>query len=475
MLSLIDNEDIANLVRLANFYPPKSLLHEGAWSTDAERLVEGISPDTLYLAMPPEENSKLRLSKTSNGFVVKSVTSLFSRTGGDIEYYEASLSSESGKVCPEHLRPLWQNISTLDKRFVSSTTIDAFAEQQGETFNWLMLSGLSAVDVLNGAKRQLAVVDVVIARTIIDPESVPEAKNYAKPTLDVLMKDQGFKEFLLISERQPKVGRVVYVRDWKSSLQSELVRVQWEATEECGKLSVELAKTRGELGQISANLAEVISEKDGLSEDCAQRNAKIEELDGKLSQVSDDLANSRAENEQLLQDIAQLQGQIDQLGQEQAITSSDLAEARSEKDRLLDQVGQLNANISMIQQQLDQRLLDEAEQKQKIETLERSNAQLLANFEEVPALKKSLDQLQAEKSVEFQKAEEAQQRQQLAEHNLENLRARYTKLATENETLSNRLAQIRDQLRAAKAALPKIVQSGSGRSTATKKTRATDV
>ena len=140
---------------------------------------------------------------------------------GPAVFHLASNPRESGSLPPETWQPLWRNLRCVESWQVEQTTLDAvlgLGPSGGPAIspqsNWLIVDCLPALPVLQGAVALIDTADVVVVRTVADPQlQMPGA---GREDIDAFLQQAGFRPALLSSELHPAVAMAVYCRDWKT-------------------------------------------------------------------------------------------------------------------------------------------------------------------------------------------------------------------------------------------------------------------
>jgi len=221
-------------------------------------------------------------------------------------FHRASNPNESGLLVPETLNPLWQNLKTVESQKRQAITIKSFFETQaGEAaakdVNWVHIDCLPALSILQGAEDILGRWDVVIARAIVDESLVQAQQGASQSDLDAFMARHGFICAAVEPERHPAIGQVLYVRNWKNELQSELALRKQQTQElqtQIGQVVRERDEHSGLAEQQSREIAALRLERDAQ----AKKSAEFEEL--------------RRERDEQLKRLDELGQELDKQGDE---------------------------------------------------------------------------------------------------------------------------------------------------------------
>ena len=186
---------------------------------------------------------------------------LLSDHEGEMDFYLASNPRESGVLPPSSLTGLWKNLKTREQRPLQATTLDhllAGATPSPETINWAVIDCFPALPVLQGAGRYLDLWDVVITRVVLDNSKSP-GLGTTKTEIDSFLATHGYRCLAWEEERQPAIGRVLYIRDWKGLLGSRLKEVQERLSRQTGEQQAQieqLTKARDEQEILKQELIE---------------------------------------------------------------------------------------------------------------------------------------------------------------------------------------------------------------------------
>jgi FkbM family methyltransferase len=234
------------------------------------------------------------------------------------DFYLADNPNESGVLAPERLAGFWRNLKTEEQRRVNATTLDHLLTASSyppETINWAVIDCLPALPVMHGAGRYLQGLDVIVARVVLDESQLPGV-GAAKTEIDAFLSTHGYRCLAWEEERQPAIGRVLYIRDWKASFRSRLTELQGYSSKQA-RLAAErqkqvdqLSKARDEQKNLLEQAAKARDEQARLA---AERLAQLDQATKAAAEHKQqlDLA-SKARNEQARL-AAELQKQVDQL------------------------------------------------------------------------------------------------------------------------------------------------------------------
>ena len=144
-------------------------------------------------------------------------------------FFLASNPNEHGVIKPENFTDLWRNLKTQEERQIDSKTLESVLNSQNTLaapVNWCVIDCLPALQVLQGTGKFIEGLEVIITRAILKEERCSEI-GASKNELDIFLASQGFYCIALEEERQPALGSLVYIRNWKNKYR--VTNVQLEA------------------------------------------------------------------------------------------------------------------------------------------------------------------------------------------------------------------------------------------------------
>lgn len=323
-------------LRLLN--PVTGVAHVGAGTgQDAVRYAHWNVP--VAVLIEAEESCHDKLPAVASGLPGWSVhTALLSDQEEEKAFYLASNPNENGILSPECLTGLWRNLKTKEQRRLKATTLDNLLAELNpypETINWVVIDCLPALPIVRGAGRLLDGWDVIIARVVLD-ETQLQATGAAKAEVDVFLSGHGYRCIACEEERQPAVGRALYVRDWKTSLHARLhelqrdVAIQAEARSAAEKLAAEHQKQAGTL-----------------KADVAKSQASGEAEKATWVKEKNELAQARDKAGKLASDR---QTQILALEQRLQLMQANCAEADTRHELLQSELTKAHAQIELIKE-----------------------------------------------------------------------------------------------------------------------------
>ena len=315
-------------------------------------------------------------------------------TAGEVDFFTASLTAESGILPAEELRAVWPNVYTVATERRAATDLTALLQVDAEPSaaqQWLLLDCLPAAPLLRSAQAQLQHVDVVMVRVLqaVD-SSITPLTGMGACLEDVTKALPGFRLLALQPSRHPALAHALFVRDHRSAaqqaqadLQALLTKLQTENAELLQQLELQ-AQAQQALQTDLTQITEVCDAEAKARQAALQAQV---ELHAQLEKLQAENAKRRQQQE--------LQAQVQQALQ------ADLAKISEARD----------ADIKA--RQADQHTL--AELRAQVEELLAENAELLQQLElqaqAQQALQADLDQIVEARDAEAKASQTAQQAQ----------------------------------------------------------------
>ena len=315
-------------------------------------------------------------------------------TAGEVDFFTASLTAESGILPAEELRAVWPNVYTVATERRAATDLTALLQVDAEPSaaqQWLLLDCLPAAPLLRSAQAQLQHVDVVMVRVLqaVD-SSITPLTGMGACLEDVTKALPGFRLLALQPSRHPALAHALFVRDHRSAaqqaqadLQALLTKLQTENAELLQQLELQAQAQQA----LQIDLTQITEVCDA---EAKARQAALQaqvELHAQLEKLQAENAKRRQQQE--------LQAQVQQALQ------ADLAKISEARD----------ADIKA--RQADQHTL--AELRAQVEELLAENAELLQQLElqaqAQQALQADLDQIVEARDAEAKASQTAQQAQ----------------------------------------------------------------
>jgi len=270
------------------------------WGTSAVLVVD--ADETVVKDLSP-------MVETRSGWHL--VNALLGDRVGEVDYYLASNPSESAIFPPERLSSIWRNLRTAELRPMNAVTLETLIDGAGllaSQFNWAFIDCLPPLPILIGSGRYLELLDVIVARVVLDGNLL-SIEGTSKADLDRYLQDRGYRCLTYDEERHPAIGKALYLRDWKASLATRLTAMQASVSDQTRLLAdrqVELDQLR----QASEMNAVLVAERDELVKLLAREREAHEQRQQESRQWADGLKEAHEHQSQLAQDCLQQVAQI---------------------------------------------------------------------------------------------------------------------------------------------------------------------
>lgn len=178
---------------------------------------------TLVEANPQQFAALQRQQAAGNWGQASLLNTVIAPSAGKVDFFTASLATESGLLPPEELRALWPNVHTVATQPQSATDLAALLQLGAEQSigpQWLLLDCLPAAALLRSAQAQLPQVDVVVARVLLcATDNAPTLCGMGADLEDVANALPGFQLLALQASRHPALGHALFVRDYRHAAQ----------------------------------------------------------------------------------------------------------------------------------------------------------------------------------------------------------------------------------------------------------------
>ena len=369
----------SSLSLLQQLYPPKLLLHIGAGGPSGPFRAFAQTAQTSILVDADQE--RFERLRTQNHDVRSTIVlnAAIGQQGGLQTFFTHSLEGESGFVDAGSLCAVWPNIEAVGQEQIEPQTAkQLFADKaltglEVSSCNWLVIGCLPAVDILKACEDVLVNADVVFVRVYLPSgDAASGLASSSRRAVLSLMREHGFLELGVETERNKNLGMAVYARDWRMTAHQRTA----ETTREM----------QAQLQAASQKLAE--------AEKASQLYRK--ELEEARSELENAASNQLAEFETRLASekkaLLSAQNEFQALKAESEMAGKAHEEARAEAESLA-------AKLSRVEENLKQAEADR-------------------------------DRAQSEISAAGEAAEIAGKRQQVAENSLEQMREKYETLAS---------------------------------------------
>ncbi|UOO81740.1 class I SAM-dependent methyltransferase [Uruburuella testudinis] len=200
------------LTQLAILFPIKHVLLIGASSGACEWLgwlQQQTIPHVTLIETNPGDHPILQ-TETNIPSDWTIYNQLIAEHTGTTTFYHASLSSESGLIAPEKLTAIWPNIQTTQQQNLAALSLQDFTLKQDLQPELLIINCFGAQSLLQHTTDLLQHTNIIIAKTSLDIENLPEADLTA---LAEYLHAQNFKLIATESGRHPKVAYAIFVKD----------------------------------------------------------------------------------------------------------------------------------------------------------------------------------------------------------------------------------------------------------------------
>ncbi len=411
------------LDHLRYIFPIKALVHVGAGNGQrANYYAEWDVPCALLIEA--EEGLYKRLAsvaQTQNGWSAHK--ELISDKESEKTFFLASNPNEHGVIPPKNLTCLWRNLNTQEQRQLRTTTLESVFNSQStllDPINWCFIDCLPALPVIQGAGKFITNLDVIIARAILNAERCSEI-GATKQELDAFLAAHGFQCVALEEERQPTLGSLLYIRDWKDKYQISHTQLE----------TITLEKS---------NLLKALDEHEKL---VAERDVQLEQLtfsyNKKVKQfylLRQKLEDSDTDKEEAIKQVEMLTAQLDSITGEKI----SLAESR-------DQHAMLSADRQVQLEQLTSSCDEQTKQaqvlRQQLEAITEEKARLLESRDQHVKL---ASERQAEMSVLIAEVQEAAEQRSCSELQIADLEQSHHLLSDEMLRAEAQIDLIKDLL-----------------------------
>jgi len=279
-------------------------------------------------------------------------------------------------------KQLMPNVSLLETKELQGYALATFMQSfEDKKINWLIIDTFTALEILSESKESLDTLEVIVCKTLSD----------TREALDVFMLENDFKPVKYFEENNPKMGVVVYAKDYKNKdakseiEKSELIKQLQAEQKVVDSLkeniikeiqALKVQKTELEQKVTSCqdeqktleNREKVLVEKldtktNELSKLKTEHEAKLKELDIKATQETEAKEVLQKENENLKNKIKSLNERIKDIDKEKNLKKYRLKDSsfkitnliNYDKDKWLTQSPLVlnNRNVSMNQLEYD--------------------------------------------------------------------------------------------------------------------------
>ena len=219
---------------------------------------------TLVEANPQQFAALQRQQALGNLAQATLVNTVIAPSTGDVDFFTASLTSESGLLPSEELRALWPNVHTVATHTQPAMDLAALLQLGAEQSigpQWLLLDCLPAAALLRSAQAQLPQVDVVVARVLCAADHAPILCGMGADLKDVADALPGFQLLALQPSRHPALGHALFVRDYRRAAQHASQARDAEAQAKQAAQQA-LANLQAQLSKAQADNAELLKKQE---------------------------------------------------------------------------------------------------------------------------------------------------------------------------------------------------------------------
>lgn len=384
------------------------------------------TPVTLVEAEEQLFETLQRAQEAGNFVQARLLHAVVAAEAEEVAFHMSSLAAENGLLPAEAVRQLWPNVQMLQVQQRLATSLPELLPSEHAN-QWLLLDCLPAVSLVQGAASVLSLVDVILARVLLNTKN----KIYQIPGCGLAELADFLPEFsqvALQSTLHPNIAYALLVRDYRSAISraSNALAVEREARQAAVQVQQVLQAKLEQTQYINADLLQkqklqvqslhalengLIEIKNMYAAEARTKHTAIqaqEVLQDQLQQVQDD-------NADLLREL-KLQAQAQKALEEDLIK---IKQAFSEEENAKQAVIQVQKALQAKLQQIQSENTDLLrEQKQREQTQSALEADLAIRDQALDAevqLKKNLQTLLEELKAEQQ---ETWQRQALLDKEL---------------------------------------------------------
>ena len=287
---------------------------------------------TLVEANPQQFAALQRQQAIGNWGQASLLNTVIAPTAGEVDFFTASLTAESGLLPAEELRAVWPNVHTAATERRAATDLAALLQLDTEPSanqQWLLLDCLPAAALLRSAQAQLQHVDVVVARVLQAGDSIPSLFGMGVSLEDVTKALPGFRLLALQPGRHPALAHALFVRDYRSvvrQVQADLTKItQARDAEAKARQAAQQAQAdlQAQLTQLQTEKSELLKKQ----ELQAQAQQALQADLTKITQARDAEASAKQVAQQAQAD---LQAQLDQARVEKAALLKEKEKAQVE-------------------------------------------------------------------------------------------------------------------------------------------------
>jgi chromosome segregation ATPase len=339
------------LDRVRDLYPTDGIIIVGA-GTGADAIMYAGTDCADVVLIEANEINAGKLSDTArgrNGWSIHSAV-IFDESR-EVDFHIASNPGESSVLSPITLVPLWRNLTTRQRDRRNATTLGQLivsSASRSRNFNWIVVDCLPSLPILHGADGLLLDSDVVILRVVLHEHLIPKL-GASKVECDLFLSDHGYRCVGVRLERQPMIGKAIYIRDWKAIAKRgwDNLRSRERETIHAGLQREQVEKDfkvqRHHASSLAAQLDAVTTEFRSFQQRAATLERAAGDFDGKLAAALASLEEKRVENVKLRSEQAQRQESLTRVENELKVaidSTSDWQERAHQAAAASSKVGQ---------------------------------------------------------------------------------------------------------------------------------------
>lgn len=291
-------DTLASILQMAdNLLPAKFILHSGACDEDVLNAYCGLQPDKVQIISEDSKQFDRFNSHHAVPVTFELIPGLVAAQEGEHAYYRASIERESGLLEQSELRSLWANISILEETKIQTTSLERILHAGTIAPNWLVLNQLGSAGILDQSILNELNLDVLVVRCVDDEFHHGDLESSKAGAIDAIMINHGFRLFTSLAERHPRSHKRFYLRDWKSTLNTQL---------EIARKSEALAESR--LLNLQLETESLRQENDALThsldverQQMEQTKRRLENLSRESSDLGDLVRAIQSEKDEVMQ------------------------------------------------------------------------------------------------------------------------------------------------------------------------------
>lgn len=335
----------SSLSLLQQLYPPKLLLHVGAGGPSGPFRAFAQTAQTSILVEADQE--RFERLRTQNHDVRSTIVlnAAIGQQGGLQTFFIHSLEGESGFVDAGSLCAVWPNIEAVGQEQIEPQTAkQLFADKaltglEVSSCNWLVIGCLPAVDILKACEDVLVNADVVFVRVYLPSgDAASGLASSSRRAVLSLMREHGFLELGVETERNKNLGMAVYARDWRMTAHQRTaettreMQAQLQAADEEAENIRE--RCRKELAAKDKEASEARQKHQDELQAASQKLAEAESLVAKLSRVEENLKQVEADRDRAQSEISAVGEAAEIAGKRQQVAENSLEQMREKYEML---------------------------------------------------------------------------------------------------------------------------------------------